>query len=112
MTCNSFYKNIFFLDCPGENASKEMEELRSKDALAKVMNMTEGKLEGLRSVVDGLKLDIKRLRREIRHLTKASNRGCYDDTVKRRRREGRTWVSKKCTKCECRVRYHNNNYIF
>ncbi|XP_008185071.1 LOW QUALITY PROTEIN: peroxidasin [Acyrthosiphon pisum] len=89
-------------DCPGDNASKEMEELRAKDALAKVMNMTEGKLEGLKSVVDGLKLDIKRLKRELRHLTKANNSGCYDETVKRRRREGRTWVSKKCTKCECR----------
>jgi len=76
------------------------------------MNMTEGKLEGLRSVVDGLKLDIKRLKREIRHLTKSSKGGCYDDTVKRRRREGRTWASKKCTRCECRVSYYYNNYLF
>jgi len=96
--------NMCFLDCPGENVSKEMEELRSKNALAKVMNMTEGKLESLNSVVNGLKLDIIRLKREIRHLTKANNSGCYDETVKRRRREGRTWVSKKCTRCECRVR--------
>lgn len=82
-----------------------MEELRSKDTLAKVMNMTEGKLEGLKSVVDELKLDIKRLKREIRHLTKANkNSGCYDGSVKRRRKEGRTWTPKKCTKCECRVR--------
>lgn len=66
--------------------------------------MTEGKLEGLKSVVDELKLDIKRLKREIRHLAKVKNSGCYDDTVKRRRREGRTWVAKKCTKCECQVR--------
>ncbi|XP_025414853.1 peroxidasin homolog [Sipha flava] len=89
-------------DCPGENASKEMKELRSKETLAKVMNMTEGKLEGLKSVVDELKLDIKRLKRELRHLTKVNINGCYDETVKRRRREGRTWVAKKCTKCECR----------
>lgn len=68
------------------------------------MNMTEGKLKGLKSVVDELKLDIKRLKREIRNLTKIKNSGCYDDTVKRRRREGRTWVAKKCIKCECRVR--------
>lgn len=96
------------LDCPGENSSKEKEELRSKDALVKVMNMTEGKLEGLKSVVDGLKLDIKRLKREIRQLTRVNNSGCYDVNVKRRRREGRTWVSNKCTKCECRVRYLDN----
>lgn len=96
------------LDCPGENSSKEKEDLRSKDALVKVMNMTEGKLEGLKSVVDGLKLDIKRLKREIRQLTRVNNSGCYDETVKRRRREGRTWVSNKCTKCECRVRYFDN----
>lgn len=94
----------YILDCPGENASKEMKELKSKDSLAKAMNMTEGKLEGLKSVVDELKLDIKRLKRELRHLTKVNISGCYDDTVKRRRREGRTWVAKKCTKCECRVR--------
>lgn len=92
------------LECPGENASKEKEEMRSKDTLAKVMNMTEGKLENLKSVVDELKLDIKRLKREITHLTKANKLGCYDDTVKRKRREGRTWMAKKCTKCECRVR--------
>lgn len=92
------------IDCPGENASKEKEELRSNDALAKVVNITEGKLEGLKSVVNELKLDIKRLKREIRQLTKAKNSGCYDDTVKRRRKEGRTWVSKICTRCECRVR--------
>lgn len=90
------------VDCPGENASKE--EMRSKDAFAKAMNMTEGKLEGLKSVVDELKMDIKRLKREIRHLTKANNKGCYDETAKRRRREGRTWAAKKCTQCECRVR--------
>jgi len=92
------------LDCSGENTSKEMKELTSKNTLAKVMNITEGKLEGLKSVVDELKLDIKRLKRELRHLTKANNSGCYDDTVMRRRREGRTWIAKKCTKCECRVR--------
>lgn len=70
------------------------------------MNMTEGKLEGLKSVVDKLKLDINRLKREIRHLTKGKNNGgCYDETVKRKRREGRTWVVKMCTRCECRVRY-------
>lgn len=94
----------YILDCPGETASKEMKELRSKDTLAKVMNMTEGKLEGLKSVVDELKLDIKRLKRELRHLTKININGCYDETVKRRRREGRTWIAKKCTKCECRVK--------
>lgn len=81
-----------------------MEEARSKDTFAKVMNMTEGKLKGLKSVVNELKLDIKRLKREIRHLTKINNSGCYDDTVKRRRKEGRAWVPKQCTKCECRVR--------
>lgn len=90
-------------DCSGQNASKELEDVRSKNTFAKVMNMTDGKLEGLESVVNELKLDIKRLKREIRHLTKINNSGCYDDTVKRRRKEGRTWVSKKCTKCECRV---------
>lgn len=85
--------------------AKEIEELRSKDTLAKVMNMTEGKLEGLKSVVDELRMDIKRLKREIRHLTKANNSsGCYDDSIKKRRREGRSWTPKKCTKCECRVR--------
>lgn len=94
---------FLFLDCSGENLSKDKEELRSKNTLAKVMNMTEGKLEGLKSMVDGLKLDIKRLRREIRMLTKVNNGDCYDDTVKRRRRDGRTWTPKKCTRCECRV---------
>jgi len=80
-----------------------MDEIRSKDTLDKVMNMTEGKLEGLKSVVNELKLDIKRLKREIRHLTRVNNGGCYDDTVKRRRKEGRIWVPNKCTKCECLV---------
>jgi len=100
------------LDCSGENGSKEMEELRSKDTLAKVMNITEGKLEGLKSVVDELKLDIKRLKRELRHLSKTNNGGCYDETVKRRRREGRTWTPKKCTTCQCRVRITKNYRFF
>lgn len=99
------YKYICFLDCSGENASRDKEELRSKNSLAKVMNMTEGKLEGLKSVVDGLKLDIKRLRREIRMLTREKDGDCYDDSVKKRRRSGRSWTPKKCTKCECRVCY-------
>lgn len=81
-----------------------MKELRSKDTLAKAMNMTEGKLEGLTSVVDELKLDIKRLKRALRRRMKVKNRGCYDETVKRKRREGQTWVAKMCTECECRVR--------
>lgn len=102
---------VIISDCPGENASKEMEEMRSKDTLAKVMNMTEGKLEGLNSVVNELKKDIKRLKREIKHLTKTNTSGCFDDTVKRRRKEGRAWVLNKCTKCECRVRY-NTVYCF
>lgn len=76
------------------------------------MNMTEGKLEGLKSVVDELKLDVKRLKREIRHLTKAKTAaaGCYDNTVKRRRKEGRSWVPNKCTKCECRVSQSSNSF--
>ncbi|XP_050432514.1 peroxidasin [Adelges cooleyi] len=88
-------------DCPGETPSAVTGHSKNKNTLDTVMNLTDSKLEGLKSEVNELKSDIKKLKRKLRQLTD-SDGGCYDATSKKRRKEGRTWEPEVCTKCECR----------
>ncbi|XP_050539953.1 peroxidasin isoform X2 [Daktulosphaira vitifoliae] len=88
-------------DCSGENMSEEVGHMKKGNTLDKVMNLTDTKLEGLKLEVNELKMDIKKLKRKLRHLTEIDG-GCYDTKAKKRRKEGRSWEAEECTKCECK----------